>query len=524
MRRAYIFLLACCCLGSLFAKDDSPLTLVQKIELARRLADEAASGKAEAGRVIENNFDFAAELKKYRASKLSEKNEQVLADDSDEDFSEEESIAPIDAKTPVATQPIEKESETFAKEPPTKEPKKKELQPKETPVKYAVDTSKDFVNGYYVGDIDEDKKVREQRKREILENIENAKKLAEVKYFSYKGKLFEIVSDDYSAHLSMIYAIGEFEKVIDNFFARENSNFIFDKKISLKISAKDSEKSKKKTSLSISKNGEFSFFVSWSKFLTIEEFCASTSEAILLKIAYNLGGEKSARRVPMWLKMAFASALENSIRFGAVSDLATLAAEKPPPDIFSILSGNGKISSADSYWTLVAIEKVVKGKDVLSNLLRSACIGDSPELLVKRIEVYKPTKMDTNVWWRCVLTGEIWARMGGVLSPVRAEEEIARLAVLSVDDSKGGREGVSGSKIFEKSELYKGDIELRILEIKVALSVVNPLYHNALVCLGEMFESALDGDEDDFNSAKIRFAESFNNARELSKETYNMLK
>ncbi len=494
----------CCPMVALANLSPSDM-LRQKIEIARRLADEAASGKAESGRVIENNFDFVAELKKYRDSLRAEKSEEVLTEDSEEDSLEEDPDLLVMPQTSVAEKPLEKSK------------------PK---VKYAVDTSKDFVKGYYLGNVDGD--AREERKREILDNIENAKKSVEKKYFSYSGALFEIVSDNYSAHTTMIYAIGEFEKIAKVFFSRKNSNLTFGKKIWLKVSDDYKNDVSQRTLLSASSTGDLSLYVSWSKDLNIEEFCFAASEALLLKIAYESGGNFDAKNIPMWLKMAFAVVLENSIRFGTVSDFAIIASKNPPPDILSVFSKKSydKISSANSYWTLVAIEKVIKDRDALSHLLRSACRGDSPESLAKRIAIYnyKSATIDFDVWWRCVLTGEIWARMGGVLSPNRSAEEIARLAVLSVDDNKGGREGVSVSKVLEKSEMYKDDIRLRILEIKVALSVINPLYHNALVCLGEMYESALDNDEEDFNSAKTRFAESFNNARVLSRETYNMLK
>ena len=55
-----------------FAHSDAPVSLAEKIALARRMADEAAEGKAESGRVVNGNFDFNAELAKFRASMRSE--------------------------------------------------------------------------------------------------------------------------------------------------------------------------------------------------------------------------------------------------------------------------------------------------------------------------------------------------------------------------------------------------------------------------------------------------------------------
>ena len=46
----------------------------------------------------------------------------------------------------------------------------------------------------------------------------------------------------------------------------------------------------------------------------------------------------------------------------------------------------------------------------------------------------------------------------------------------------------------------------RIFELKVALSKSNPVYHNALVALGRIYEALYDGDEELYRSSLTDFA------------------
>ncbi|MBQ6534227.1 MAG: hypothetical protein IJI37_03580, partial [Opitutales bacterium] len=63
----------------------------------------------------------------------------------------------------------------------------------------------------------------------------------------------------------------------------------------------------------------------------------------------------------------------------------------------------------------------------------------------------------------------------------------------------------------------------RLLEIKVALANANPLYHNALVSLGRMFEAARDGSEAAFAESRDAFVSDFKSAQALGRETKKMM-
>ena len=469
------------------------LTLEQKLALARHLADEASQGKAESGRVLTGEFDFSLELKRCRKlGKLPNASQLNLPEDSD----------------------ITAES--------SKEAQKRSAI---TGQKYVVDTSDDFVNGFYIGLVGGDEKASQARKEEMRKLAEMQKEWdKQAKVFSYQSHLFYLHSDYYPAHSTAIYALGEFEKVFDRYFSTDDGRFSLLKKISINIVKEKSPK--RNTALSISDAGNFTLFIAWTKSLTIEEFCDAVASAVLSKIAYETAGKDAVGKVPVWLKMGMASQLEQSIRFGVSASLAQVASEYPPvmpEDIFKNTS-TSSIAQAHSYWTLVSLEKASKSKSALSGFLKNAIAGEKPESRVKQIEVFKPRRYEFSLWWRCLITGEIWSRIGGVLSVERSAAEIARLAVLQVDTQEGQRIGLSVAKLWDERESIPVLIKQRILEIKVALTNINSAYLNALISLGRMYEALEKGEKEDFDNAKKDFILEYQHAQKISREIKTLIK
>ena len=478
------------------------LTLEQKLALARHLADEAAQGKAETGRVLTGDFDFSKELKRFRElGKMPDSTQTSITEDSD----------------------ITEESPTSVAEKSTSQNKEKDDGQGEK--KYVVDMSKDFVNGYYTGIVGGDEKAIQARRKDIEELVKIEKKLSELpNYFSYKGRLFDLWSNDYKAHSTMIYALNEFEKVFDRYFPNNDNQLVLLKKISVRISAEKNPK--RNTVLSISDKGDFNLLIAWSKSLRIEEMCDAVADAVLSNIAYENGDKNTSKKLPIWLKMATAGLLEQSIRFGLATEMAEIASNTPPlmPSNIFAISDNSKITQSHSYWTLVALEKAVKDKSAYSDFIKDALSGDSPKSLAEKMKAFKPQRYEFDLWWRCLITGEIWARMGGVLSPERAKTEVARLAVLQINTVDGQRTGVSVAKLWDKRELLKNEIKQRLLEIKVALSNVNPIYFNSLLSLGRMYETLQNDSQSDFEDAKKQFIFEYKLAQATATRTKEMIK
>lgn len=489
---------------ALFAAMNPALTLQQKLALARHLADEAAQGKAETGRVLTGDFDFAKELKRCRElGKIPELKQESISEYSD---------ITTESPTHIAGK-SEKQDEQKGNA---------ETLPVKT--KYVVDTSKDFINGYYTGIIGGDSEANDVRKKEVEEMVKLDKKLSQMpNFFSFKGRLFDLLSDNYQAHSTMIYVLSEFEKVFDLYFSNNDNQLVLLKKISVRVT--EEKNPKRNTAMSISDTGDLSLYIAWTKSLSVEEFCDAFASAALSKIAYENEGRTAVDKVPLWIKMAIARLLEQSIRYGVASELANISTTVPPPLPLNVFgtAESSNVWQANSYWTLISIERVLKDKSVLSAFMRRVLVGESPKSLVEKLSIYKPKKYDFDLWWRCLITGEIWARMGGVLSPKRSAEEVARLAVMQVNTQDGQRVGLTVAKLWEQRDSLESEIKQRILEVKVALSNINPIYYNSLVSLGRMYEAIQDSKESDFNEAKKQFISEYKLAKTLEPQVRKML-
>ena len=99
-----------------------------------------------------------------------------------------------------------------------------------------------------------------------------------------------------------------------------------------------------------------------------------------------------------------------------------------------------------------------------------------------------------------------------------------RLAILLRQRQGDSLEPVLGEKIFEIAKFSKAEIDSRLLEIKLALPWVNPVYYNSLVALGKMYQAAFDGDKEAFELNRADFLSEFKNAREISKRALELLK
>ena len=517
MKKAF---LVCAVLSAFnFAHCDAPASLAEKIALARRLADEAAEGKAESGRVVNGNFDFNAELAKFRASMRSE--DVSLAVDMSEPDDDAQPAPQLADKTETK-QPADKSQTAPA---PTSElaeasggtVRQSEKQPAQTPseknvAKHVVDTDKGFVNGYYVGRLGDGE-------GDVKRAVELAKKKSdEPRLYSYDGRLFAVVSDDYSAHSFAIRAVRGCEKLFDAYFANVDGKLTLARKVDLQFTGKKTDSPAR---VSVSRNGDVVLTFGWDKSLRLEKFAAAVAEGLLYKIAFENGGEAAVRRVPFWLKRAMSDLFEQTLRYGVPVEMAERGAKNPPPMPARVFEMNGvsEASLSHPYWTFISAMRAAKGD--APRFAYAALAGEPPQKLESRLRKYAPPSADFGLWWRCVLAGEIYARLGGVMSPARSAEEVARLAVLQVD-SPDGRTGVPLDALMNVSDADA--LKLRALEIKVAFAVINPVYHNSLVSLGKIYEAAAERDSEAFEKARAEFLSDFKNARAVSAEISRLMR
>ena len=102
----------------------TPISLQEKLAIAKKMADDGVAGRAEAGRVVSGNFNFAEELSRYRG----QANIEELHIDAEYDLTEyEESVEavvvdPVPDSAPVVAAEAEKAAKPTEIETPAAKP------------------------------------------------------------------------------------------------------------------------------------------------------------------------------------------------------------------------------------------------------------------------------------------------------------------------------------------------------------------------------------------------------------------
>ena len=537
---------------SFCAHAQDSLTLAEKIAMAKRMADEAAEGKAESGRVVNGTFNFAEELSKYRASLGGARSEdsagelsEISKDDSDK-HSEDVSVTRVTAAEtaseksanspagesastaepartdaePVRVVPIQEEDDKGEGSPAASFgiPMERPPQIDSKPVKpeYKVDMSA-FSGGYYVGHIDDAKKMTELVDR----------KLKESKKFSNAVTGMFFIDSDSAYTLSEVKNYADAcQKLAERTFGAAYSSLSDSDKIVLQVYASPFSGLKHDYSYVRSSDGVVTISLNLSGLSDAKLVCSMLSTAVLRKIADLLGVRGAP---PYWLETAFAQMLRQNMGEGIPAEMGRISSEWQPENLGAILEYTRYSRQAQSvkeshcYWLAVCAEKMLRGKDAYCAFMLSSISGGakaSEDLL--RGEA-KRANVDFDIWFRTVFAGEVWSRLGGVNSPQRTDMEVARLSVLQVGDSKGERIPLADSSLWVNRENVQSEIKSRITEIKVALARANPLYHNCLVTLGKMYEACLDNDEKSFSECRAMFLNEYGDAKKLSSEVKKMM-
>lgn len=266
-----------------------------------------------------------------------------------------------------------------------------------------------------------------------------------------------------------------------------------------------------------------------NKDLNLEEFFRRTISLCLKSYAFAVGGEEAFKSVPYWLELAVGARAAQRISSGATFEMARYAAENPPESLGEVFAykpaqggGVDRLQESSAYWNLLALGVAYRNSlgGLISNILKNP--GKRGEIL-ESIKAKNGGK-NFDLHWRCRLLGEIYGRLGGVKGLKDSDDEILRLAILLRQRQGEALEPIFDEKIFEFAPFSKSEIESRLLEIKLALPWVNPVYYNSLVALGKMYQAALDGDREAFGANRADFLNEFKNAREISKRALELLR
>lgn len=523
------------------------ISLAEKIALAKKMADAAAAGKEESGLVVNGGFDFSKMLEKY-GSEIAQSDKTALPAPSEPETAPEPDLpqpAPSPAtasdvkvvKTPqksgdadskkVLVDAKEQDRAKIAKEQDNKIARdtNKEAEkspdaqpggnrvvlPDEVPVnpvkpKYVVDTSK-LKNGYYIKD-----------SSPLPQPEENSEPI-----LSWSNSAFYLITDDGDC-ISLARKILEgASSMFYEFETGEGGDIKLGDKIIVQI-VTDAEKYKNAAQYSMDKNGGVTLTVLWNEKLDFAHFCRLVSGALFRKAIYERSG-KVVRECPMWLDEALSAYLQCRVKLGLTGEFADISAENPPRPLKEILGKTAilsEIDSAECFWALKTLERLSSRSGKFWPLLMKLSAMD-PQKSYAEIEKLNPQNFE--IVWNCFISGEIWSRVGGVYNTRASRGEIVRLSFLQAEDTSGEPLGLNPADAWKYREntLVRYNIERRLMEIKVALPRINPLYAEALVNLGRVFEAALDDDKDEFDDASKAFAEKFAEADKVSDTARKML-
>ncbi|PWM29675.1 MAG: hypothetical protein DBX55_06350 [Verrucomicrobia bacterium] len=366
-----------------------------------------------------------------------------------------------------------------------------------------VDTSKNFVNGFYVGD------SADSKGGEI-----DASQLPKKRISEFKNSLFKIYGEDFVAVNQCAEVAKDCAELAAGFFSKTGKlGGIRPVELRVLSESESGSGSAPLTGARIMDNGAVVLSALWCERLDFDLFCRLLSGGALRSIAFSAGGVDGVKNLPYWLELAFEGALEQKARFGVARDMARLADANPPllpESVFSLERGkieNFELARAHAYWNLEALREILGAgfPDFFSALLIDK---KSPEAAADSIcGALKMSMEEFHSRWRCVVTGLICSRLGGIQTMEATRAEIVRYAVFPHMREDGTTEGLAGMSLFEMREDpdVRNAVELRIFELKVALSRSNSVYHNALVALGRSFEALLDDDADAYRSGLTDF-------------------
>ena len=504
------------------------MSLAEKIALAKKMADAAAAGNEESGLVVNGSFDFAKIVEKYRGGRAESDKTALPAPSEPEEPREGAAArepAPAAPKARKRAELSPAESPKGAAKPPRagepSEVARKSAQegktplavlPDEIPIKpvkprYVVDTS-DFKNGYYAPGGDSGP-------------IPEPEKPAPIS--SWSNGAFFLVTDD-GRSISTARRILEEASAM---FAEFESGGLQDVRLGDKIVVQlvsDAEKFKDAAEYAMDKNGGVTVTVLWNERLGFARFCRLISGALLRKMIFERNGS-AVRECPMWLDEALSVSLQCRAKFGMLGELADISSRTPPKglaDVLKIRSIASETDSADCFWTLKTVERLCAKSGKFWPMVVFLAEADAQKSFAE-ISKLAPERFDAV--WGCYISGEVWSRAGGVRGTEASREEIVRLAFLQAEDASGEPLGLNPSDVWEHREnrLVRYNAERRLAEIKIALPRINPLYAEALVDLGRLYEAALDDDRDEFDAASKAFASNLESADRLSERARGML-
>ncbi|MBC2604024.1 hypothetical protein [Puniceicoccus vermicola] len=271
--------------------------------------------------------------------------------------------------------------------------------------------------------------------------------------------------------------------------------------------------------------GDYGLAIAWNENLSASLFTQVLTEAYLRQLVYTLSDRQRAEQVPAWLiaganlevQVGIRPALEEYLKeLGKESEMVSLEEMVNKTDLDQ-LTPSERIAS---YWFLQLVTRQLGKEKAIRNYFDSIVAGRSPlEVLLQLDEEIGTFPGGIEGWW-VIGFQDIVHRENGIVLPITRSAK----QLLILDRFELIENGVplitTSVELWDlrKNATIKQSITNRLRDIESILPRVNPVFYNAFRSLGLVFQSLLDGNEDEFQKAAKSFSEEVDFAANLARD------
>lgn len=338
----------------------------------------------------------------------------------------------------------------------------------------------------------------------------------------YSSKCFSFTAKDSESLRALMFFARKIETGFESFFVNEVR---FSKPIN--VYSPLPEKDDEGGVVSKIQGGSAEIKVVFGKNFTSFKYCEALIDAYLS--VYKKEYLNSEKPTPYWLTLAIKTSLARFFSYGISFELVDYAAKNPPDALEKVLKyaedEDGKNFSQQensAYWTLAAFQAASKNTKDFEDIFKKLLLGESD---IKNLlpEQTKNFADNFGLWWRVLITGEIYSRYGGIKNFENSEKEVVYFCTILKTRNEESPEKIFDKEIFNRRNEIKPEINRRIMEIKIGITWLNPVYCNAAIALGRMYEAAYNGNKSDFDTARGQFLQELLTAREIAKRSSKLL-
>ena len=354
--------------------------------------------------------------------------------------------------------------------------------------KYVVSPS-DFIDGRYVGRVGES----EAERRAIRDSVEKAAELSKGNEKISMGEtdLFFISSPDAKAVSMLKELAAACEAAVFDFFPESlRARFVPKSEIRVFLPNPNDGAEEDSRGVSVFADARSAVVnVVWSENLALEDVADALVRAMLKRV---FAGDSLSAEPARWIVAAVGCDAIGRIQSGAISHFARIAQENRYSDLREIIAlsaSDPELARARAYWLLRALRILTDRPAVLAF---AENVSQKPDSAMREMSLLAGVKeSELSLRAGVVMAGEYTLRSGGVLSCAASRGEVLRLCSLRYFDSDSLPHSAAFDSLDKHGEAVRNSAAARLGEIKAVLGKINPVYFNAAVSLGTVYENFL---------------------------------